>query len=114
MSPQTLGRSDNDAKGLGDKVENRTVRTNEVQTRNLARRGRRHVRVCTATGCWSADFGDHVSAVEAGLEDAVACVGDSAALELEDAIYAAFDGVRRDQRVTVAARSDSAPRRFGA
>lgn len=30
-------------------------------------RGKRHVRVCTATGCWSADFGEHVAAVESGL-----------------------------------------------
>jgi NADH:ubiquinone oxidoreductase subunit F (NADH-binding) len=30
-------------------------------------RGKRHVRVCTATGCWSADFGAHVTAVETGL-----------------------------------------------
>ncbi len=30
-------------------------------------RGRRHVRVCTATGCWSADFGAHVDDLEAGL-----------------------------------------------
>jgi len=30
-------------------------------------RGARHVRVCTATGCWAADFGEHVRTVEAGL-----------------------------------------------
>ena len=30
-------------------------------------RGARHVRVCTATGCWAADFGVHVTDVEAGL-----------------------------------------------
>jgi len=58
MSPQTLGRSDNDAKGLGDKVENRTVRTNEVQTRNLARRGRRHVRACRAY--WTHEYWNRV------------------------------------------------------
>jgi NADH:ubiquinone oxidoreductase subunit F (NADH-binding)/NADH:ubiquinone oxidoreductase subunit E len=30
-------------------------------------RGTRHVRVCTATGCWAADYGAHVTDVEAGL-----------------------------------------------
>ena len=30
-------------------------------------RGKRHVCVCTATGCWSADFGSHVSDLEDGL-----------------------------------------------
>ena len=30
-------------------------------------RGRRHVQVCTATGCFASDLGEHVAAVEAGL-----------------------------------------------
>jgi NADH-quinone oxidoreductase subunit F len=30
-------------------------------------RGARHVSVCTATGCWSADFGAHVDEIEARL-----------------------------------------------
>ena len=30
-------------------------------------RGRRHVRVCTGTACWAADFDDHVRDLEAGL-----------------------------------------------
>jgi NADH-quinone oxidoreductase subunit F len=30
-------------------------------------RGQRHVRVCTGTACWAADFDDHVDAVKAGL-----------------------------------------------
>ena len=30
-------------------------------------RGRRHVRVCTGTACWAADFDEHVSGLEAGL-----------------------------------------------
>jgi NADH-quinone oxidoreductase subunit F len=31
------------------------------------RRGARHIRVCSATGCWSADFGAHVTELEAAL-----------------------------------------------
>ena len=30
-------------------------------------RGRRHVRVCTGTACWAADFDEHVDAVKHGL-----------------------------------------------